>query len=305
MRSIAGSGCQSMRSATASPATRRSAATMSPTLTLMPGTLIERRVVNADAGASWPTTRLSIAVRGDDTHILVCGDTGHSARSPASGSRMMPLANDDAALFGWPGRTVIVGRRSERPSIMPLRVMSWTSSSPIAFCVPYDDCGVSAASSGTGSGSAPPNTAIELVNTNFGGVAQLAAALEQVARRVEVDAHADVELGFGLPADDGGEVEHAGGVRGERRVDDGAVGDVAGDDAHARVVEAGGGHHVDEDDLAQRARLAAGVGQRPPREQRAGEAGAEEAGAAGDDDSHGGCPPDQIRPDPEVIAFSR
>ena len=37
---------------------------------------------------------------------------------------MMPLANDDAALFGLPGRTVTVGSRSERPSMKPLRVMS-------------------------------------------------------------------------------------------------------------------------------------------------------------------------------------
>ena len=49
---------------------------------------------------------------------------------------MMPLANDDAALLGRPGRTVIVGSRSERPSIMPLRDRSLTSNSPIAFCVP-------------------------------------------------------------------------------------------------------------------------------------------------------------------------
>jgi hypothetical protein len=49
---------------------------------------------------------------------------GTRASTPDSGSRMMPLANDDAALLGLPGRTVIVGRRSERPSMKPLRVMS-------------------------------------------------------------------------------------------------------------------------------------------------------------------------------------
>src|SRR6266545_5150317 len=113
--------------------------------------------------------RLSVTVRGDVTHIAVSGATGQIASTPANGSRMTPLANDDAALFGLPGRTVTVGRRRLRPSIMPLRDMSWTSSSAIAFCVPYDDCGVTGASSGTGSGSSPPNTASELANTNFGG----------------------------------------------------------------------------------------------------------------------------------------
>ena len=92
--------------------------------TQMPGTLTERVCANADAGASWPTMRLSMTARGDCTHILVVGATGHSASTPASGSRMMPLANDDAALFGLPGRTVTVGSRSERPSMKPLRVMS-------------------------------------------------------------------------------------------------------------------------------------------------------------------------------------
>ena len=62
------------------------------------------------------------------------------------------------------------------------------------------------------------------MNTNFGGAVQRAATLEQIARRVDVDAHADIEVGFGLPADDGGEVEDAVGVRRHHRVDDRAIG---------------------------------------------------------------------------------
>ena len=50
--------------------------------------------------------------------------TGQIASTPESGSRMIPLANDDAALFGLPGRTVTVGSRRLRPSMKPLRVMS-------------------------------------------------------------------------------------------------------------------------------------------------------------------------------------
>ena len=65
-----------------------------------------------------------MTARGDCTHIFVVGDTGHRASMPARGSRMIPLANDYAALFGLPGRTVTVGNRSERPSMNPLRVMS-------------------------------------------------------------------------------------------------------------------------------------------------------------------------------------
>ncbi len=142
---------------------------MSPTATEMPGTLTERLVANAAAGASCPVRRFSITAAGDCTHIRVPGATGQIASTPASGSRTMPLANDDAARLGSPGRTVTVGRRRLRPSSAPRRDRSATSSSPITFCVPYDECGVSGASSGTGSGSRPPNTAIELAKTNLGG----------------------------------------------------------------------------------------------------------------------------------------
>ena len=90
----------------------------------MPGTLTERVCANAAAGASWPTMMLAMTVRGDVTHIRVVRATGQIASTPDSGSRMMPLANDDAALFGLPGRTVTVGRRRLRPSMKPLRVMS-------------------------------------------------------------------------------------------------------------------------------------------------------------------------------------
>jgi hypothetical protein len=67
---------------------------------------------------------LPITARGDCTHIRVAGATGQDASTPLSGSRITPLANDDAARFGLPGRTVIVGKRSDRPSMNPFRVMS-------------------------------------------------------------------------------------------------------------------------------------------------------------------------------------
>ena len=48
--------------------------------------------------------------------------TGRTASFPTSGSRMMFEKNPEAALFGLPGLTQIVGRRMPIPSKMPLRV---------------------------------------------------------------------------------------------------------------------------------------------------------------------------------------
>ena len=122
IRSIAGSRSNVTRSATASPATFRSASTISRTVTEMPGTLIVRDAPNALAGASCAITRLATTVRGDTSQMRVDASTGQLASTPASGSRMMPLANEDAALFGLPGRTLTVGSRRLRPSRKPLRV---------------------------------------------------------------------------------------------------------------------------------------------------------------------------------------
>ncbi len=94
------------------------------TVVAMPGTLIERVCANAVAGASCPTMKLRITVVGEVTQTLVVGATGQIASTPDRGSRMMPLANDDAARLGLPGRTVTVGSRRLRPSMKPLRVMS-------------------------------------------------------------------------------------------------------------------------------------------------------------------------------------
>ena len=59
------------------------------------------------------------------------------------------------------------------------------------------------------SGSAPPNTATELVNTNLGGATLPPARLEPRARRVDVDAPAEIEILLRLAADHGREMEHA------------------------------------------------------------------------------------------------
>ena len=100
--------------------------------------------------------RQSITVAGDSTQSRASGSTGQIASSPLRGSRTTPLANDDAAAFGRPGRTVIVGSRITRPSMKPRRVQSPISNSAIAFCVPYDVCGLSAVLSSTFAGMSPP-----------------------------------------------------------------------------------------------------------------------------------------------------
>ena len=46
---------------------------------------------------------------------------GQGAAMPFNGSRIMPLANEEAARLGLPGRTEMVGNLKARPSIYPLR----------------------------------------------------------------------------------------------------------------------------------------------------------------------------------------
>ena len=95
----------------------------------------------------------------------------------------------------------------------PLRLMSLTSSSPIAFCVPYDVLRRQRRVVGHGIGQRSAEYRERAREHEFRRRRAAAATLEQAARRIDVDAHADVELGFGLPADDRGKMKHAVGVR--------------------------------------------------------------------------------------------
>ena len=67
-------------------------------------------------------TRKPTADFGEACQWRTSSDTGSTASSPASGSRMMLEKKPEAALFGLPGRTQIVGSRIEMPSSRPLRV---------------------------------------------------------------------------------------------------------------------------------------------------------------------------------------
>ena len=58
---------------------------------------------------------------GDASQSGVSGGMGQTDGSPDSGSRRIPDAKPDAAAFGAPGRTLIVGSRTVRPSTKPFR----------------------------------------------------------------------------------------------------------------------------------------------------------------------------------------
>ena len=101
--------------------------------------------------------------------MRVVGATGQMASTPASGSRMMPLAKLDAALFGLPGRTVMVGKRNERAidHAAPRHVTDQQLAH--RFLCAVGALRRQALVVGQYGGRSPPNTAMELVNTNLGG----------------------------------------------------------------------------------------------------------------------------------------
>ena len=69
--------------------------------------------------AAW--TRKPTADRGEACQWRTWSETGSTASWPLSGSRMMLEKKPEAALFGAPGRTQIVGRRMPTPSKKPRR----------------------------------------------------------------------------------------------------------------------------------------------------------------------------------------
>ena len=118
-------------------------------------------------------------------------------------------------------------------------------------------------------------------------VARLAAGLEHDAVAVEIDAHAKLEVGFGLPADHGGQMEHAVGVHAQCLGDRTVVADLAADEIHARVLHAVGRlGQVQERDAFERGALAARIEGVALRQQGARDALAEKAATAGDEDVH-------------------
>ncbi len=146
------------------------------------------------------------------------------------------------------------------------------------------------ASSPTGSGSGPPNTASELVNTNLGGAARRRqrSSSSRVASRLTRIPRSKSASAWPLTTAARWNTLSVSAVK--RAVDHRRVGKIADDGAHARIAEIRRRDDVEQHDLADGPRPAAGVGQRVAGEDRPGKAGAEEAGAAGDQDAHGRMP---------------
>jgi hypothetical protein len=88
----------------------------------MPGSVRPRSWPKASDGMAAVLTKASITRRGERMNIVESRLTGQIASWPAKGSRMIELAKVEAALFGLPGRTTMVGSLSERPSMKPFRV---------------------------------------------------------------------------------------------------------------------------------------------------------------------------------------
>lgn len=132
-----------------------------------------------------------------------------------------------------------------------------------------------------------------------------ATGFEQVPRRVDVDAHAENEIGFGLAADDRRKMEHRVRAGCQCAHDRRRVGEIAGDVFERRTVgrardrdtgagvRGGGGrnarwrHVVHSDDLADRVSRSLRVDERSASGELAREARAQEAACTGDDDAHG------------------
>jgi MFS family permease len=115
------SGCWVTRARTAGPPTRSRLASISAGVTQMPGRFSVRQVPRRVPSSAIACTRLATTMSGDESHSRVSIGTGRFEGRPASGSRMIPLAKEEAAEFGFPGRTTMVGSRQTRPSTKPLR----------------------------------------------------------------------------------------------------------------------------------------------------------------------------------------
>ncbi|ABA53116.1 hypothetical protein BURPS1710b_A0443 [Burkholderia pseudomallei 1710b] len=121
-----------------------------------------------------------------------------------------------------------------------------------------------------------------------------AAHVEQQARRIEVDPHPEVEIGFRLAAHDRREMEDRVRARVDRGLEHGAIGDVADARRHARIIEVVGLDDVEQHELVDAPRRAVRAGQLAAREQLFRETLAEKAGAAGDENLHRNVPRENV-----------
>ena len=98
---------------------RRSASISSPSEAATPGIIKHLWSPRSDVFNVAACIKNPIADFGDAKKFVNSFPAGRTASSPMSGSRMMFENRPDAALFGKPGRTQIVGRRIPIPSRNP------------------------------------------------------------------------------------------------------------------------------------------------------------------------------------------
>jgi hypothetical protein len=117
---------------------------------------------------------------------------------------------------------------------------------------------------------------------------QGAAGFEHGPGALDVHAHAQIEIGLGGGADDGGEMEHAAGSLVDRALHERVVGDVAGDCAHAPVRRLEGRRldGVEQQQFVDALGPAVAPRQLAQRQQPLHQLPPDEPGAAGDDDFH-------------------
>src|SRR6267143_1360476 len=115
--SMRASGFHDTRLATWDPAIFPMAVIIPAIVTVIPGRFTTRFEPQAEAGSSCAWMKASTTLRGESSHTPVSGGSGHSYGIPSRGSRTTALAKDEAAAFAFPGRTTMVGRRSDLPSI--------------------------------------------------------------------------------------------------------------------------------------------------------------------------------------------
>ena len=99
-------------------------------------------------------------------------------------------------------------------------------------------------------------------------IATVARLFEQDACRLQIDAHTEIEIGFGFATDHRCEMEYRSDRRRQRARNDRRICHIAFDDADARVRQALRCRAVQQHETRDRLLLAIGIGQRAARQQR-------------------------------------
>jgi len=113
-----------------------------------------------------------------------------------------------------------------------------------------------------------------------------AADLQQRSRRVEVDAHAEIEIRLSLAADNGSKVKDRGGIGVDQALEQRRIGNVAGERADPRVAGRWGRDDVEEHEAVDCLFPAVEAGELAALEQLLRQTLSEKSCAAGDENFH-------------------